>query len=270
MKALLFIFMTLILCSCSLFQTKKKNWADFKTPFVGTPAALGSSSAGCLAGAQALSEKTESYILMRPSRERVWGHPVLLSFLQDMALKTNCDLASLLLIGDMAQPRGGRLPGSHLSHQSGLDVDLWYELPESLDATFSREEFSARSLVKEANLWSDKHENFLRLIAEDARVERVFVNPELKKKLCQKFKGAKWLRPLRPWWGHDDHLHVRLQCPANDSLCEKGPILPEGDGCGKELAWWFSEEAKLPSTSTATTEFVDRTPAICEPLRTAP
>lgn len=211
MKISFWILLSFILSSCSLFQPKKKNWADFKTPYAGQAAALGSSSAGCLAGAQTLSEKTESYILMRPSRERVWGHPVLLSFLQDLALKTNRDLASLLLIGDMAQPRGGRLPGSHLSHQNGLDVDLWYELPESLDAAFSREEFSARSLVKEPNLWTDKHENFLRLIAEDNRIERVFINPEIKKRLCQKFNGANWLKPLRPWWGHDDHLHVRLK-----------------------------------------------------------
>lgn len=267
MKALFFMTLILGLCACSHHQSKKNSWADFKTPYGIVPEAIGSSSAGCLAGAQILKEKSDSYIMMRPSRMRGWGHPLLLLFLQELALKTNKELGSLLLIGDLAQARGGSLPGNHVSHQSGLDVDLWFQLPDSLPLDFSREEFAAHSMVKESDLWGSKQEQLLRLIAQDQRVERIFVNPELKKRLCHKYKGAKWLNPIRPWWGHDDHFHVRLQCPATDKQCLKGSAIPTGDGCGKELAWWFTNEAKLPIITAKSTTPVDRTPFVCEQLR---
>ena len=42
-----------------------------------------------------------------------------------------------------------------------------------------------------------------------------------------------WLRKVRPWWGHHDHFHVRLPCPADSPLCEAQAALPQGDGCGE-------------------------------------
>lgn len=268
-KIVLLSLLVFSLSACSLFQTKKKSWAEFKTPTSGRSEALGASSAGCLAGAKRLDEAPSRFVMMRPSRERVWGHPELVSFIERLSQRVNQETGSLLLVGDLAQARGGLLPGTHRSHQSGLDVDLWFDLLPSLPADFSREEFSAHSFVKEPKLWTSSQEKLLRLVAEDEKVERVFVNPQLKKNLCLKYKGEKWLRVLRPWWGHDDHLHVRLLCPPSDLRCEKGPLIPEGDGCGKELAWWFSEEAKIvpPVPSTSEGVPIDRTPPVCEPLR---
>jgi hypothetical protein len=52
-----------------------------------------------------------------------------------------------------------------------------------------------------------------------------------------------WLRTVRPWWGHHDHLHVRLKCPADSAGCESQPPLAAGDGCN-EIAWWEAEEAR--------------------------
>jgi len=34
-------------------------------------------------------------------------------------------------------------------------------------------------------------------------------------------------------------MHVRIPCPAGNTECEKQPPVPAGDGCGKELDWWF-------------------------------
>ena len=269
MKIIFTLVIIFTFSSCSVFQTKKKNWADFTSPFEGATAAIGSSSAGCLSGAKKIDENPQSFILMRPSRGRLWGHTLLLSFLYDLALKVNKSEKSLLLIGDLTQPRGGRMRGNHVSHQTGLDVDLWFELPSEIASTFSREEYSARSLVKEPLFWTEKQEKLVQLIAEDSRTERVFINPELKKRLCLKYKGASWLHYVRPWWGHDDHLHVRLTCPASDVLCEKGPNIVQGDGCGEDLAWWFTDEAKTSPVSPTTTSGgpIDRTPPVCEPLR---
>ena len=34
----------------------------------------------------------------------------------------------VLSIGDLGQARGGPAPSGHVSHQSGLDVDIWFWL----------------------------------------------------------------------------------------------------------------------------------------------
>lgn len=49
---------------------------------------------------------------------------------------------------------------------------------------------------------------------------------------------------IQPWWGHDEHFHVRLKCPADGSSpnCRPKPEFTE-IGCDTpELAWWFSDE----------------------------
>ena len=48
---------------------------------------------------------------------------------------------------------------------------------------------------------------------------------------------------MRPWWGHDDHFHVRLACPADSPECTPQAPLPPGDGCDA-LAWWFDPKAQ--------------------------
>ena len=55
-----------------------------------------------------------------------------------------------------------------------------------------------------------------------------------------------WFRVIRPWYGHDDHFHVRLNCPAGETNCVSQAPPPEGDGCGVELAWWLGPEPWRP------------------------
>jgi penicillin-insensitive murein endopeptidase len=85
-----------------------------------------------------------------------------------------------------------------------------------------------------------------RLIAAAAAsplVERIFVNPVIKRALCDKAKGDRaWLHKVRPWYGHHDHFHVRLACPPDSPDCEAQPPLPPGDGCD-QLDWWLKPQA---------------------------
>lgn len=48
---------------------------------------------------------------------------------------------------------------------------------------------------------------------------------------------------MRPWWGHDDHIHVRLHCPEGEACAEQEPP-PEGDGCGDEIESWLTKTSK--------------------------
>ena len=153
----------------------------------------------------------------------------------------------------------GTAPSGHASHQIGLDVDIWFWLLPNghpLPAA-ERETVSALSMVMsdgrtlDSSQWSPQQAQLLRVAAEVEAVERIFVNPAIKQALCRQFPGAPWLHKLRPWWGHDDHFHVRLRCPAGDAECQVQEPIPPGDGCGADLAWWFTEEARKPQPRTS-------------------
>ena len=62
---------------------------------------------------------------MRLSRNRNWGHPKLVEFLERLAEKAKKVGWNGLLVGDMSQPRGGPMLTGHTSHQIGLDADVW-------------------------------------------------------------------------------------------------------------------------------------------------
>ena len=63
-------------------------------------------------------------------------------------------------------------------------------------------------------------------------------------------KHPSWMDKVRPWYGHHDHIHVRLKCPADSPSCRKQPPVPGDDGCGKGLDYWFSDRVLHPKKST--------------------
>ena len=69
---------------------------------------FGSYAKGCLAGGAALPETGPSWQAMRLSRNRNWGQPVTINFLQNLSRKVAQHTSwSGLYIGDISQPRGG-------------------------------------------------------------------------------------------------------------------------------------------------------------------
>ena len=258
------VFALLALGGVALAEREGRStpWQRVKTPSGGDPQAIGDYSGGCVQGARPLPIEGEGYQAMHPSRLRYFGHPDLLDFVAKLGKGARAEQLADVLIGDLSQPRGGRASGGHASHQSGLDVDIWYigpEQPGPLSAE-QRERLHARSVLdgKRGTIrkqWAERVTRLLQLTAADARVERVFVHPIIKRELCTLPAGAAnnaanangtdraWLGKLRPWYGHDDHFHVRLACPANSPDCTPQAAVSRGDGCGEELAWWFSPEA---------------------------
>ena len=92
--------------------------------------------------------------------------------------------------------------------------------------------------------WRPGHAALIRLAAEMPGVDRIFVNHAIKRELCRSQPGAAWLRLVRPWRGHDLHMHIRLRCPAGQAECHDLPPPPPGDGCDASLAWWLTEDAR--------------------------
>ena len=215
------------------------------------PRAIGFYSKGCLAGAEALPANGPDWQTMRLSRNRNWGHPSLLSFLERFSQDAKrLDGISGLLVGDMSQPRGGPMESSHASHQVGLDVDIWYTpMPKRRLSPTERETLSALNvldathLAVEPNAFTPDHILLLKRAASFGEVERIFVHPAIKKKLCDVTVNdvdRVWLSKMRPMWGHDDHFHVRLRCPEGGEGCQPQALPANDDGCGKELVDWFA------------------------------
>jgi penicillin-insensitive murein endopeptidase len=212
------------------------------------PLPIGSYAKGCLAGALPLPIDGPSWQVMRLSRNRHWGMPQLISYVErfsaDVAEK---DASPGLLIGDMAQPRGGPMASGHASHQTGLDVDIWFvPMPTRVLAAGEREAMSAVSLLMPGRLaidpakWSSLYARILKRAVSYPEVGRIFVSAAIKQQLCDTAGGDRdWLRKIRPWSGHEDHFHVRLDCPPGIASCVGQPPPPPGDGCGADLAAWF-------------------------------
>jgi penicillin-insensitive murein endopeptidase len=238
-------------------EPAKLLFSAVKLPSAGKPMAIGYYPRGCLQGGVALPANGKTWQVMRLSRNRNWGHPALVKFLERFApLAAEATGWHGILVGDMAQPRGGPLPFGHVSHQIGLDVDIWFmPMPDHVLSRDEREKTSAISLVaddrKHVNpkTWQPADAAFIRTAAEQPEVERVLVNAAIKKEMCrlQGDKHPAWMEKVRPWYGHDDHIHVRLKCPADSPHCRHQPAVPGSAGCSeKDLAYWFSDKVLHP------------------------
>ena len=219
------------------------------------PQVIGFYAKGCIAGAQALPITGDTWQVMRLSRNRNWAHPLMVALLERLSAKAN-RVAGWpgLLIGDMSQPRGGPMITGHASHQIGLDADIWLTpMPNRQLSRNEREEMSAVMMVRKDRLdidpstWTPTHLAVIRAAAQEPSVERIFVNAAIKKALCRETKGDRgWLSKVRPMYGHDYHFHVRMTCPAGEAECTPQAPPGDGDGCGSELAYWFSDAVLHP------------------------
>ena len=245
------------------------------------PSAVGGYAGGCLAGARALPIDGKAWQAMRLSRNRNWGHPEMVRWVENFAVAAQkADGWPGLLVGDMSQPRGGPMLTGHASHQIGLDADIWFTpMPNRRLSETEREEMSAVSMLAEDKIsvdpqrWDEPRARLIKRAAQSPQVERIFVHPAIKKELCE---GAakmgpdnSWLSKVRAYWGHHYHFHVRMGCPKDSANCKPQPPPPGDDGCGAELTDWFKRITAPPKPVTGPPKppppplTLDRLPAEC-------
>lgn len=97
-------------------------------------------------------------------------------------------------IGDLSRPRGGYFGPKHVSHQNGLDVDVYYP---RLDR---RERPPKRAAQIDRRLGQDLVDRFVA-----AGAATVYVGPKTG------FRGPR--RVVEVLWNHDNHLHARFPWP---------------------------------------------------------
>jgi penicillin-insensitive murein endopeptidase len=217
--------------------------------------AIGSYARGCVAGALALPVDGENWQVMRLSRNRNWGHPALIGFLERLSKRVpEINGWPGLLVGDISQARGGPMLTGHASHQVGLDADVWLTpMPDRRLTRAEREEMSATNLVRpdwldvDPAVYTKAHLALIRAVSREPEVARIFVNAAIKRALCRDAGSDRgWLSKVRPMFGHNYHFHIRLSCPAGEEGCADQDPVPAGDGCGAELDKWFTPEMLKP------------------------
>ncbi|MCB1434901.1 MAG: penicillin-insensitive murein endopeptidase [Alphaproteobacteria bacterium] len=213
--------------------------------------AIGFYSKGCMAGGTAIPVDGPAWQVMRLSRNRNWGQPELVALVERLAVEAKkFDGWNGLLVGDLAQPRGGPMTSGHASHQVGLDADIWLTpMPNRTLTRKERENISATLVVKDRKtmdykVWTEAHARLLKRAASYPEVERIFVHPPIKAELCKWATGDKsWLAKIRPYYGHNYHFHIRIKCPKSSPTCkpQSAPAPKDGTGCGEELAYWMGD-----------------------------
>jgi penicillin-insensitive murein endopeptidase len=154
-----------------------------------------------------------------------------------------------LTIGDIGRPEGGDIPG-HASHRSGRDVDVYFYLfdakgepfpakaipidPEGngtdyLDLAVADDDVPVK--IDLPRTWRFVHA----LVADEkVQLQRIFIVEHLRSMLLAEAKRQKAPKAIRdrfadltcqPSAPHDDHIHIRVFCTAEDIAagCEDGP-----------------------------------------------
>ncbi|HEX4171315.1 MAG TPA: penicillin-insensitive murein endopeptidase [Acetobacteraceae bacterium] len=223
------------------------------TPAPGPLHIIGSQAAGCIAGAVQLPAAGVGFQTIHLSRSSFWGAPATIARIE--ALGANAHAAGLgdLYVEDISRPRGGPLPGGHQSHQLGLDVDIGLDVtPKHPLSAAEQDSVELPSLVRadqravDPSRWSTGVLTLLHLAASLPDVDRILINPAIKRQLCEQVQGDRsWLRLMRPWYDHSAHMHIRFRCPADQRDCVQAPPPPPGNGCDATLQWWF-DQLELP------------------------
>ena len=226
------------------------------------PEAIGSYARGCAAGLVELPETGPSWQVMRLSRNRNWGHPAAIAFVERLGRAAQAQGWAGIYVGDISQPRGGPMTSGHRSHQVGLDIDIWMRPAMRLTLTRQQREtlgsISVRSRDQRSvnGNWTPAHAALIEAAARDDAVDRIFVTAPAKIALCKAAKRSdrRWLRKVRPLYGHHYHFHVRLKCPAGSPDCETQrpsvrTLSKGGDGCDETLEWWVTDYLDPPEVT---------------------
>ncbi len=243
-------FLTFQVPSAASEPVAKKLFGKQKAPASLRARSIGSYARGCLAGGRMLPISGSGWEAMKLWRNRNWGHPVLITFLERFAIESKeQDGWPGLLIGDLSQPRGGPMLTGHRSHQIGLDADIWYR-PKPDQPLSKKERADSWSIPLagqfsqsvNAKNWKPGYVTLLKRAASYKETARIFVHPAVKRALCEGAGSDRaWLRKVRPWWSHNYHFHVRLRCPPGVAGCVDQKPPPAGDGCGAQVKDWMKK-----------------------------
>jgi len=135
----------------------------------------------------------------------------------------------------------------------GIDADVYLDIapPHPRLPVAEREDIEPASLVRPDGMASSRRAGARACRTPEAAatlpgVDRILVNPAIKRQLCTEVTGDRaWLRLIRPWWGHASHMHIHFAAPPTSPSVRNRHRHPPGDSCDASLQWWF-DQIKAP------------------------
>ncbi|HVU03380.1 MAG TPA: penicillin-insensitive murein endopeptidase [Polyangiaceae bacterium] len=222
----------------------------FGTPTPLAPGIQGSVGAphhGVLTTAKELPEQGEGFVRYRRNGPNHWGNPRLVDALMSAARRVAKDVpgGAPLVIGDLSAKDGGKIP-RHQSHRSGRDVDLPWYVTTPASVPVQNPGFVAMGADGLAKL--ENGGGYVRLDlprewllvktlleATDVDVEWMFCSREVEALLVDYarargepdelvFRAETVLWQPGDSLTHDDHIHLRIACSAEEAVfgCEGG------------------------------------------------
>lgn len=134
-----------------------------------------------------------------------------------------------LRVGDISKKQGGKL-ALHMTHQIGLDADVGYLLKKVNETGHRHQSFHNRFTEKlvnknqvSENFDADANIKLFTRMFDELPVNKIFVGCELYKVLAPKMEKnqPKALARIFAQEGHDDHFHVRAECPVEHANCSE-------------------------------------------------
>jgi penicillin-insensitive murein endopeptidase len=235
------LFMCLIALSSSVFAE------EYSADRADRPEPIGFYSDGSLRNGVRLPDEGPGFMKLFLERNRNYGTQEIL----DLITKTTAAMdkkfpnTDRLQVGDVAKEGGGLMSDLHASHQNGLDVDVTYYRRNHVEQDIAHTNgFAEVMVIKDTriskNFDTGRIWEFLKKLHQNGRVQRIFMDPVIKKELCryatllnETKQYTEVLRSLRPYPGHQDHMHIRLRCPTDAKECRAQEEVPPGTGCAK-------------------------------------
>ncbi len=204
-------------------------------------ASLGWANSGTLEHGRHLTEGDG--VRFMPGRVRHWGTEELVALLERVGASMRRRFGARITVGDLSAEHGGPI-GHHRSHQSGRDADVGFYArvwtsrgpgaPVDLDDYVS---FDANGRSLDGRYVFDTARNWalLESLLTERRVgvERIFISSSLRTRLLTYARehdvsssllreAALTLLQPRGVSPHDNHFHVRIECPDGDNQFRAG------------------------------------------------
>jgi penicillin-insensitive murein endopeptidase len=209
---------------------------------------IGMTHRGVLAHGRELPRDGEGYHFLRDNG-RHWVTHRFARVIERAAAKVSKERpGATLVLGDMSQSTGGQIM-PHFSHRSGRDADLLFFWLTPDGAPVSDHGFLHAG--PDGLAWDEDQKRFLRLDLErewllvrslltddEARVQWIFVHDNVKALLLDwakargestdlVWRAAQVMLQPTPGGPHDDHIHVRTACDADEVAHGCEPFGPE-------------------------------------------
>jgi penicillin-insensitive murein endopeptidase len=247
-------------CGGSSVGSNASSFPVTETPGFGTPipsdgtfvdsttSAVGFYTDGSLPRSTTLPDSGRGFFKIFLLRDRNFATATLVRSIEMATARWRSEfpIGDRVQVGDIAQSGGGYLSG-HASHQNGLDADIAYLKMNHVerDPNTNGPHGFAESFVQNGALTSNfdvaRNWAILRNFVGQGNVSRIFVDPVIKATFCKTaaivdpslsvVNRDEVLRRLRPLAAHDDHFHIRIQCPPNHLKCLAQAEPAAGTGC---------------------------------------